>query len=93
MAVDDRARRHALAALVTDDFVGDAVRRQLLDAPAVRLVAEIGQDDDVGNLADTAERLERAGHQGLAMHLAPEEIGQQRPDAFLGNPRAAVAMG
>src|SRR4029453_17544685 len=59
---------------------------------AMRLVAEVGGDDDVGNLPNPAERLEGAGHEGLAMHLAAEEIGEQRPDAVLGDLLAAVTV-
>ena len=49
---DNFARRLALAALVADHLVANAVRAELLDAPAVRFVTEIGQDDDIGDLAD-----------------------------------------
>ncbi len=55
------------------------VARQLLHAPGVRLAAEVGEDDDVGHLADPAERLDRAGDQGLAVHLASKEGFEQDP--------------
>ena len=93
MPIDDRAGGHALAAAVADDFVGDAVRRQLLDPPAMRLVAEVGEDDDVGDLADAAQGLERAGHHGLAVHLAAEEIGRAAARRGPRRRAPAVAMG
>ena len=61
-------------------FMGDAVRRELRHPPRMRLVAEIGEDDDVGDLADPPERLERARDQRLAVHFAAEEAVEQGPD-------------
>ncbi len=56
-----------------------AVGGELVDSPGVRLVAEIGQDDDVGDLSDPAEGLDRSRDQGLAVHLAAEEGVEQDP--------------
>jgi hypothetical protein len=53
---------------------------ELLDPPRMRFVAEVGEDDDVGDLADPPERFERAGDQRLAVHLAAEKSVEQRPD-------------
>ena len=92
--VDDLPHGTPLAALVADDLVTDAVAGELLDPPAVRLVAEVGEDDDVGDLADPLQRLERARNQGLAVHLAAEEPFEQRPDVVdrHGFPGAAVGQ-
>ena len=84
---------NALAAAVAHHFMGDAVAGELVDPPRMRLVAEIGEDDDVGDLADPAERLDRAGDQRLAVHFAAEEMVEQRPDAFLGDRLAARLVG
>ena len=56
--------------------MADSVARQLLDAPAMRLVAKVGQHDDIGNLADPPKRLDRARNRRLAMHFLPKKLVQ-----------------
>ena len=80
VAIDDLPGRNALAAAVADHLVADAVLGQLVDPPGMRLVAEIGEDDDVGDLADPPQRFLGPWNQRLAVHLAAEELRQQRPD-------------
>jgi hypothetical protein len=56
------------------------------------LVADIGEDDDVGGLAERAEGVEGAGDEALAVHLAVEEGVEQRPDV-LARHRRAITVG
>ena len=94
MAVNQRPCRNAFAALVADDLVRDAMAGEMLDPPRMRQLGDVGEDDDVGNLADPSERLNRAGHQCLAMHFILEEFAKQRPHpvASQGLARAAIAQ-
>ena len=75
--------RPALAAAVADQLVLDAMAGELLDPPRMGLVADIGEDDDVGDLADPPERLARSRHQRLAVHFGAEEFVEQWPDALV----------
>src|SRR3546814_8535529 len=65
--------------------MADVKGYELLDAALVIFVAQIGEDDDVGDLADRGERLDRARHDILPMHLAVEEAVEKRPYSFLGD--------
>src|SRR5688572_2604581 len=71
--------RRALATAVTDDVMPYAVACELVDAPGMRLASEVSEDGDVSNLADTAQGFDRAGDEGLAMHLAAKEGVEQDP--------------
>ena len=73
VAIDDRACRHALAARIGDHFMRDAVLRQLVDAPRMRFIAKVREDDDIGHLADPTQCLDRAGDDRLAVHFIAEE--------------------
>jgi hypothetical protein len=77
--------RRALAALVADHAVVDAVRGQLRDAAGMPLFEDVGEHHDVGDLADRRERLGGVGDERLAVHLVAEEMVQQRPQLLVGN--------
>jgi len=80
------------AAVVDIDPVADAVLRQLLDAMVAAMVAQIGQDDDVGALGQRRQRFGGAGDQGLALHLGGKEFVEHRPDPLMVD-RATIGMG
>ena len=56
--------------------MGDAMRRQLRHPPWMRLVAQIGEDDDIGDLADPSQRFERSRNQRLAVHFPAKELSE-----------------
>ncbi len=84
--------RPPFAALVAEDAVVYLQPLQLGDAVGAILVADIGEDDDVGLGADRPERVERAVDQMLAVHLGVEKAVEQFPGA-LGRHRRPRAVG
>ena len=90
--IDDRAGGNALAALVADDLMAMpcaascSTRQPCASSP--RLVRMT-----MSATSPMRPRASSAPGTSLAVHLAAEEIGQQRPDAILVDERAAVAMG
>ncbi len=60
VALEQLAHRAALAAAVAQHFVPDIERLELRDPARLIFVAEVGEDDDVGDLGDSRQRLDRA---------------------------------
>ena len=93
MTFDDRPHGFALAAPVADDLVPDAVQGELIDAPGMGFVAQVGEDDDVGDLSNFAQRLDGTGNDCLAMHFLAKELLEQRPDLIGCDQFAGASVG
>src|SRR3546814_17945598 len=75
-----------LAAAIAQHAMADVKGYELLDAARVIFVAQLGGDDDVGDLADRGELLDRARPDILPMHLAVEDAVDKRTPSFLCPP-------
>ena len=66
---------------------------ELLDPPAMRFVAKIGEDDDIRDLTNPPKRLGRARNQCLPVHFVTKKTVEQRPDLIRRNRLAARFVG
>ena len=90
---DQPRDRLTLAAGVAHDPVTDTEAGQLLAARVAAMVAQIGEDDDVGNLRDGRQCVGRVRNQRLTIHLIRKEPAKQRPHLLARHRGTAIAPG